>query len=120
MASPNLTTECTAFPHLPMPRPTGYDRDLTAFEDDATQSVLISTTKHREFKLQYRNQSDAQKASFEAFHDARMLDGAFFYFNDIRTGEVDIKVKFREGKPTYNPESVRTWGWDATIFQVAS
>jgi hypothetical protein len=138
MALPNLTTlypgsgtptdYCNAIPQFPLVWNSGHDLDLTVFEDDATQARKISDVKHREVKLIYACQSDAEKASFEAFFDARfgLINGVnglatpVFYFNDTRTGENNIMVRFRESKVSYSADGPRTWSWAVTIFQVTS
>ena len=120
MATPNLTTEVTAVPQFPLAVPTKFNLKQVFFEDDSSQSFLGATTKHRDFVLKYVNQSNSEKASFEAFHDARMADGAVFYWNNGRTGEVDIKVRFVEAEVDYEAATPVTWQWTVTLRKVIS
>ena len=118
MATPNLTTECTAFPTPPYGDEQSYSTSVIFFEDDASQVYRSGTTKHREIRLSYENQSDSEKASFEAFFNARGGQYEVFYWNNIRTGETDIKVRFLEDKVEYKAASARTWNWIVTLKKV--
>lgn len=118
MSSPNLTTEVTAFPTWPVDVEVTFNVEVIRFEDDSTQAFKTSDTKSRRFKLKYENQSDSEKASFEAFHTAR--NGAYqtFFFDLGRTGETDIKVRFEDAKISYVSESPRTWSWTCALIMV--
>ncbi len=118
MATPNLTTEVTAVPQFPLENPVKYNLKQLFFEDDTSQSFLGPSTKHRDYVLKYANQRNSEKASFEAFHDARMADGAFFYWNNGRTGETDIKVRFVEAEVAYQADSPVTYSWSVTLRKV--
>ena len=118
MASPNLTTECTAVPQMPFNDRKEYSTETIFFEDDSSQAYQSSLTKHREITLHYENQSDAEKASFEAFWDARLGSYGVFYWNNTRTVEFDIKVKFMDSKIDFVVASARTWNWTAKIKKV--
>jgi len=121
MASPNLTTECTAVPQFPVKRKISYDVETTVFEDDASQARKVSDTKHqRPIKLVYAAQSDSEKASFEAFFDARKGRYEVFYWNDTRTGETDIKVRFVESAVEFSADGPRTWSWSVQLEKVLS
>lgn len=121
MASPNLTTECTAIPQFPVKKKVRYDVELTTFEDEATQSRKVSDTKHVDpIKLVYAAQSDSMQASFEAFFDARKGGYEFFYWNNLRTGENDIKVKFLESAVEFTIDGPRTWAWIVNLLRVTS
>ena len=116
--TPNLTTEVTAFPSFPIDEEVTFNVEVTRFEDDSTQAFKTSTTKSRKFKLRYENQSDSEMASFRDFFDARF--GAFdpFYWNNGRSGEVDIKVRFEDKAITYSTDGPRTYSWSATLIKV--
>jgi hypothetical protein len=121
MATPNLTTGCTAVPQFPVKRRMSYDVVVITFEDDATIARKVSDTKHQNpIRLVYAAQSDSEKASFEAFFDARFGAYEFFYWNDTRTGENDIKVRFVESSVEFVADGPRTWSWVVNLQKVLS
>lgn len=118
MASPNLTTECTAFPAFPVKRKARYSAEAIYFEDDVSVSYEDDTTKHREFTLVYENQSDSEQASFEAFFDARHGRRDTFYVNFARTSETDIKVRFDQDEVEFTTDNCKTWNWTVKLRKV--
>ena len=123
---PNLTdtADCLAFPQFPVHRNVKRSVHTTLFEDDASQVRTTDDTKHQTFELTYASQSDAERDSFEDFHDARMLSTdtykGVFYFTDVRWGVSDIKVRFSDDEIKYSADSPRTWSWNAKLVQVLS
>jgi hypothetical protein len=120
MASPNLTTDCTATPQFPLPETDGYSSKAIIFEDDSAVSYTANTTKHRRFKLSYKNQKDSEWQSFKTFFDARLGQRDFFYWNNPLTGETDLKVRFASPSVTYTFDSPTTRSWDVEIILVSS
>lgn len=118
MATPNLTTEVTAYVDFPIVEEKSYNTQAHIFEDDQSIGYQDETAKHVIYTLKYTNQSDAQKASFEAFFDARLGQYSTFYWNHPRTGEVDIKVRFLESKVNFSCDSPVTWSWSVKIRKV--
>ena len=128
MALPNLTTPypgsgtatdyCNAVPQMPFDDSKEYSTQVIFFEDDASQAYKGTAEKHREIVLSYQNQSDTEKASFEAFWDARLGSYELFYFNNARTGETDTKVRFKDSKVKFTVSGSRTWNWTVTIKRV--
>lgn len=120
MASPNLSTECTATVQLPLPGKSRYGAESIIFDDRSSVSYEDTTARERKFKLRYENQTDAQRASFEAFWDARRAKLGVFYWNHPRTGELDIKVRFDTEEVEFEVASATTWNWSVDLVEVAS
>lgn len=118
MASPNLTTECTAVPSFPISHKASYGAQVIYFEDDVSVSFEDTATKHRSFVLVYECQSDSEKASFEAFFDARHGRRDTFYVNFSRTSETDIKVRFDQDEVEFRADGPRTWSWSVKLRMV--
>jgi len=115
MATPNLTTEVTAFPSFPRKGTFGYSAERLWFEDDASVSYEDTPRKHRRWTLVYENQGDSDLASFVAFFDVCCGKLNTFYWNDFRTGENDIKVAFDQDEVEPQADGARTWSWTVKI-----
>jgi hypothetical protein len=118
VASPNLITDCTAWPSFPEPDKIGYSGSLIKFEDEASVAIVTCATKNRSFKLHYKNQTIAQKTSFESFFDARVGPSSTFYFNTPFTS--DILVRFVEWTVEFVLDSPTTYSWNANLTRVTS
>jgi hypothetical protein len=130
VALPNLSTPypgsgtatdyCDAKVQFPVRRAVKQPVELTVFEDYSTQARKITNVKGQSYELSYASQSDAERASFEAFHDARQGPYQTFYFNDVRYGVNDILVRFSDGDVKYSADGPRTWSWNVKIIVVTS
>jgi len=114
---PNLSdvADCIAFCDFPVVEGPEFQVSVVTFEDGTSQAFKVSDVKLRRFTLTYRNQSDAEKASFVAFYDARFGPFSKFYWTNIVPPEIDLVVRFADEKIKYSRASVRTWNWTCTL-----
>ena len=122
---PNLSLECTAVPAFPYTDTREYSVETIYYEDDASQAIVTSATEHREINNRYETQTDAQRASFISFVNTQMTTNwsvwkGVFFWNDPRTGEKDIKVRFKDWKFQYQCDGPTVWSWGAVLVRVLS
>lgn len=118
MASPNLTTECTAIPDLPIQQTNDGQVELIVFEDNTAIGRITATALINRITLKYSVQSDAQRASFKSFWES--TQGVLFYWNDVRLGINDILVRWEDSKVMFLTDSIRTSSWTVKLRVVTS
>ncbi len=116
MATPNLTTEVTPQPTLPIEMEEDWGSRSIIFEDGSTQSFYFSDRSFRKWTLTYSPITASDLVSLRAFLLARKGDYATFYWNNPETAENDILVrlaadgfKSRMLTPTVREATVRIY-----------